>query len=167
MPTFELTKDASDIQEAVLLPEDWYPFEVVEDPAMEANKALKEGGSEALKAGYNMVVKLACLDPTPEFIRRPFTVWLPFPNEGDKGKYTPIGQTVEDSKIERIVELVTAFGGEVEGASFNLSKGMKGQLYVTQGLDQAGVSIRNSINNFAGAKPFGGSEEEDGGDVPF
>ena len=163
MPTFELTKDASDIQEAVLLPEDWYPFEVTEDPTMEANKVLKEMGSDDPKAGYNMVVKLACLDDTPEFNRRSFTVWLPFPNEGDKGRYTPIGQTMEDSKIERIIELVTAFGGEVEGASFNLSKGMKGRLYVIQQLDQAGVNMRNSINSFAGAKPI----TEEGDEVPF
>lgn len=163
MPTFELTKEASEIQEAVLLPEDWYPFEITEDPKMEANKVLKNEGSDAPKAGYNLVIKLACLDETPEFHRRSFMVWLPFPNEGDKGNYTPMGQTMEDSKIERIVEFVEAFGGEIEGASFALSKGAKGKLFVIQGLDQAGVKIVNSINSFAGAHPMDGGD----GEVPF
>lgn len=161
MPTFELPKNIDEIQEPELMPEDWYPFEISEDPTQEPNNAMKEGGPSAEKAGFNIVVKVRCIEPTPEYQGRPFTVWLPLPTEADASNYTPIGQTMEDSKMGRIAEFVVGFGGATEGSSVALSKGLRGQLYVTQGLDQSGQNVRNQIDSFAGARPFSKEAEDE------
>ena len=154
MATFSMGKDVGDIQEPELLPEDWYSFEIVEEPKHAPNKAMKDGGASAEKAGYNIVVSLKCLDETPEFLGRPFTVWLSLPTEADKTRRTPMGQTMEDSKIQRNSEFALAFGGEVEGENISLEKGLRGMLYVTQQMDQSRQNFMNSINIFAGARPI-------------
>ncbi len=165
--TFNLGKDAGDIQEAELMPTDWYNFEISGDPEQEPNKVLKavNEGDEVdtpEKAGYNIVVNLRSISDTPEFNGRPFRMWLPLPTEADKSNYTPIGQTVEDSKVERIAQFASTFSGvDVEGDTISLGKGMKGSLYVNQQLDQSGQNLRNSIDPFAGARPFDGLVGDD------
>jgi len=155
MATFNLGKDVDDIQEPELMPEDWYPFEIAEEPEQAPNNAMKEGGPEAEKAGFNIVIQLRCDDDTPEYKGRPFWLYLPLPTEGDSSRYTPIGMTMEDSKMQRIKEFAEAFSNsKIEGSEFSLSKGMKGMLYVTQGLDQSGQNLRNQIDAFAGARPI-------------
>lgn len=155
MATFDLGKDASDVQEPELLPQEWYPFVITEDPIQEPNRKMKDGGPTADGAGFNVVVKLVCADETPEYNGRPFRVWLPLPAPGDDEKYTPVGMKVSDSKIRNIDNFQFGFTGErLEGNAFALSAGMSAQLYVNQQLDQTGTTLRNGIDNFAGSKPI-------------
>lgn len=167
MATFNMGKDAGDIQEPELLPEDWYPFEITEEPAVAPNRAMKDGGADADKAGYNIVVHVACLDETPEFLGRPFTVWLLVPTEKDKVERNRMGQTKEDAKIQRNTQFTEAFGGEVDGENISLEKGLRGMLYVIQQVGQDGQTLENSISFFTEAKPYSGEARLPTDDVPF
>ena len=155
MATFNMGKDAGDIEQPELLPEDWYPFVISAEPEQLPN-AKKKADPNAEGAGDNIVIKLSCLSDDPRFASRPMTVWLPLPAPGDSEARTPMGQTKEDSKVERITAWAEAFSGSVvEGSEVGLSAGMKAMCYVTQGLDQAKVNLVNSFG-FTNPKPMGG-----------
>jgi len=172
MPTFDLGMEVDDLQEAQLLPVDWYTLKIVADkegnpPYREANKAMKEDPQDE-KAGYNLVINLRVEEPDiPEFDNRPFRIWLPLPSANDEGKYTPMGQLMADSKAERIFDFAKAFSGkEADGSLVSLNVGMKAQLYITQEISAMGSmkgQLINSIDTFAGAKPV----DEDKDNIPF
>lgn len=179
MPTFNLGKDAGDVQEPELMPMDWYNFEISADPEQEPNKwssALANGDEtvntnkgplpvDPTRTGYNIVVNLRTISDVPEFNGRPFRVWIPLPTEYDKTHYTPIGQTLEDSWVERAAQFASAFSGvNVDGDTVDLSAGMKGMLYVNQQLDQSGQNMRNNIDYFAGARPYDGGSDSYAGE---
>jgi hypothetical protein len=174
MATFEMTKDVGDTQEPKLLPIDWYPCEITKDPTKEDNNVKKavDAGQDVEdpdKAGQNLVLNVKVLSDVPEYNNRPFRLWLPFPNEADAGRYTPLGQTMEDAKTDRIAEFVSAFNGEdAEGRQVSLNVGQKAMLHIVQGPNQAGTGMQNSINTFSGAKPIDGDGAVRGDqDIPF
>jgi hypothetical protein len=160
MPTFDIGKDAGDIQEGKLMDEGWYEMELVvnndgEGPRQEANAAMRDEGPEAEGAGYNIVLDLMMkLPDQPEFDGRTMRCWMGLPREGDKKKFTPQGQSVEDSKLERIVQNAAAFSGEkVEGAEVSFDLGNSAMIYVDQQIPRGGGDPQNSINIFTTFRP--------------
>lgn len=156
--TFDLGIEVDDIQEAQLLPTDWYTFELADLPKKMPNKAMKKGPGEE-GAGYNLVLKLKTYCPDqPEFNGRSFgdgNIYLPFPNDDDDGRFTPQGQPLKDSKAERIFEFATRYGA-TSGSQGTFRKGALAKLYVIQTISDFGASkgqVVNQIDTFAGVKP--------------
>lgn len=147
----EFEKDANDIEKAVPMPEDWVVFQLTKAPEIKANKA-KANNPDDPKAGDNWVVSMKAIHPDEQFNNRPMTLWLPLPGPKDRGKYTPMGQPLADSKQERIVDFIEKFGGSIQGKNVGISKGACGQAYVVQQLSEQTGDIMNSINQFAGFK---------------
>ena len=172
MATFVMPKSVDDIQEPILLPEDWYVCRITKEPTLEDNRTaalLKKGemspdDPKAAKAGKNIVVSLATVSDIPEYNGRMFTLWLPYPGPGDDSRYDGRGQSYEDSKIARIAEYCKAFSGRGDGSDMNFAEGMQAQVYVIQQLNLSGTKMTNSINLFAGAKAV---ESEDSAVDPF
>lgn len=154
MATFNVGIGKDDIQEAVLLPEDWYTMEITREPYEDKNAAWKEVG-ESLpharviktneKAGKNIVVNLKVVSEVPEFAGRTLTKWLSLPHEFDEGKYMNNGQPKADWKAEIIHKWVEAFGGVSEGAEISLSQGQRALVYVIVGKGMDGETDENSI----------------------
>jgi len=118
MAVFQMTKAASELQSAVVLDADWYEMEITEEPQVEPNKKLTELGGEADGAGFNIVLRLACVDP--QFHGRSFTKWLSMANPSDANKFTKNGQCYTDWKEMNIRLESAAF----QGISANEAKAM-------------------------------------------
>lgn len=163
MSTLDLGKSQDEIEAPVLMPEEWYPFEITKDPEVKPNAMMGENPEDP-KAGHNWVVNLVTIDAAePEFNGRRFTLWLGVPKPADNDLYTGNGQKIYDSKMERIIDFVENFGGSVDGAEVALKEGLRGQCYVLQGIGQSG-DVENKIDIFnSGYKPY---EGEGGGAVP-
>jgi len=83
----------------------------------------------------------------PEHSGRPFTLWVSFPSEQDKDRFTKMGQSYEDFKMDRIKVLMKAFSGqEPEGDEVDFQPGQRAMFYVVQALGQDGVTVRNDID---------------------
>ena len=150
MPVFSTGKNFDDIQEAVLMPEDWYLMEITKDPEQLPNKVMKESGADAEKAGFNIVVKMKSISEDPEHNGRPFTIWLSLPNPTDEGEFVG-GQPKEDWKLEQIAKVTAAFNGieewkTMEGDEVRLDKGMRAKFYVSQAVGLDGQTMRNEIS---------------------
>ena len=164
MTTFNMTKKAEDIEGGVLVPEDWYPLEILEeplDPQETPNKKKLAGLSEAEGAGENIILNLRLNDDDPVYDGRRFRIWLPYPNETDKKTYGLGGQTKEDAKNELIRDVYAAFAGlnpeDVEGDEVEFSLGDKAEFYVVRSLDQQGVKEINVVDVFRHLpRPVGG-----------
>ena len=145
MATFNVGIGKDDIQEGVVLPEDWYTAEISKEPYEDKNAAWKEAGEglsleDAFKAnekcGSNIVVNLRIKTDDPETDGRSLTKWLPQPNEFDVGRYMTDGQAREHWKAEVIHKWVEAFGGDQDGAEVSFSKGQKALVYVVEEPDR-------------------------------
>jgi len=145
MTTFEFNKRIDEIEEPVLLPEDWYPFRISEEPELAENKA---------KTGKNLVIRLECISDNPIYKGRIFTIWLAWPSVEDSSSYTARGENLYDLKMRRIAGFVEAFEGSVQGSTIDIVRGGRGLAYVTVGLDQQGKGPVNSIDSFSGFKPY-------------
>ncbi len=161
MSRFELTKKASDVEEGINVPEDWYALEILEEPVKEQNKKAAQGLSEAEGAGENIVLNLRLNHEDPRYDGRRFRVWLPYPNETDRKTFGVGGQTKEDSKLELILAVYAAFAGldpkNVEGDEVEFSLGDRAEFYVTQALDQQGEKVINEVSVFKNLpRPVGG-----------
>ena len=150
MPTFTFPKPVEDIEEPVLLEEDWYLGEICGPPEQKKNKAMQDDPSSE-KAGFNLVVPVKLLEDLAA--GRRFTLYFPWPKEADARTYTTSGQTWLDKKMTDISQFAEAFGGSVEGTDVILQEGLRGYVYVNQGLDQSGQNIQNNVDIFAGFKP--------------
>lgn len=174
MATFNVGVGKDDIQEAILLPEDWYQVEIFKEPHEAKNKAWNDAGErlslEAAKninekAGSNIVVPVRVISDVPEYHGRMLTKWLPLPNSFDEGQYTNRGQHVPDAKAEVIYKWAEAFGGNIEGSEASLSEGQKAYVYVIQDTDQSGEEKVNAIsmNVHPRSLESGGGSEAVGG----
>lgn len=150
MPTFNIGKRRDDLQEAVLLPEDWYQVELAQDPTQEKNRKWKDGGEnlpadEIEGAGYNIKLRAVIVSEAPEEAGRSLFKYLSMPNPSDEGQYMNDGQPKADWKAGVIFDWVDAFSGTEDGEQVSLAKGMKGMVYVVQ---QVGLSgeMENSIS---------------------
>ena len=155
-----LPKSFDDVTEAVLLDEDWYTMRLQKPPQVMPNGALKEwmkdngvkakteeqlydAAKEAASyqnengqyAGLNWVLSLKVVHHDPMINGRSFRKYLGIPNTGDAERTTPLGQTVEDSKMESIKTHLEAFaGGKIDGSSdqAELTPGDQAQFYVVK-----------------------------------
>ena len=152
MTTFSFHKPIEDIEEPVLLEEDWYKARISKSPSIEPNKAMKES-SENEKAGHNLVISLRLTGNTLEGADgRMFTLYPPWPSEKDETLYDGRGMKLSDAKIQRIAGIVDGFGGLVDGTDIMLEEGMEGFVYITRGLDQQGQEMQNNIDLFSGVR---------------
>lgn len=124
MATFDLGGNIDEVQEPELLPNDKYALIITQEPERRPNKALNDNGPDDPKAGYNVVLFTRVYDPeNPVYHGRSMNpVYLPMPKDGDDEKYNNRGMTVKDAKMERVAEVVTAFGGSVDGDTFTITK---------------------------------------------
>lgn len=178
MATFNVGIGKEDIQEGVLLPEDWYTVQITREPYEDKNAAWKEAGDKLSieeagrinqKAGKNIVINLKVISDVPEFSGRNFTKWLSLPSVLDEGLYMNDGQPKADWKASKIFKWVEAFGGAAEGAEASLATGAKGLVYVVQGKDRDGETDVNEISmnvdprSLTGGAFSGGADPFDGG----
>lgn len=152
------SKKVDDIEEPILLPEEWYSFELIQNPEIKPNAAMNSD-PEGEKAGHNWVVTLRTIEcEDPSFNGRRFVLFFGIPKEADNENYTNDGQKIYDAKMKNIVEFASAFGGDVMEDTVELHAGAKGMCYVLQGLHRTSGEPENSIDIFqAGFKPCGGS----------
>lgn len=163
MPTFESSKKVSEIQEAKLLPEDWYLTRIVKDPKEVPNNARKKGSEVVDGGGINWQITMRVQHDNPDYHGRPLLVSLPVPCEDkdEDGKVieeTMInqvsGRTVYDEKYERLAQWCAAFAGfdfdsMGDETSLELSQGSEAMIYVNQGPDFRDPNkITNSIDIF-------------------
>jgi len=155
MATFNVGIGKDDIQEAVLLEEDWYTVEITKEPYEAKNAAWKDAGESLTldkahekneKAGQNIIVHLKIESEIPEAHGRTLTKWLSLPNKFDEGQYMNDGQPKADWKADIIHKWAEAFGSGSEGAEATLSLGSKALVYVVQEKDQSG---ENDVNNIS------------------
>jgi hypothetical protein len=159
MPTFSFAKPIEDVEEPVLLEEDWYLARIAKAPSLEPNKA-KQEDPESEKAGDNLVIALGLIEG--EANGRRFTLYLPWPSAKDENLYDGIGMKQSDAKMERIADFVTKFGGVSDGTDVMIEENMEGYVYVTRGLDQQGQRMLNSVDPFAGFKSVEDFEQPEG-----
>lgn len=172
MPTFKFRKNVDEVEEPELMPVDWYPVELYEDPTLEANATLRDAVDDlkdtkavdaALKAdekaGFNMILRLAVESEDPRFDGRKLRLWLPYPSEYDLERYDSRGMLVYDAKMERIIKFAEKFGSGPEGDEVDIYAGMKGRVYIEQRRSQNREGLENAISMFAGFKSY---DEEDG-----
>ena len=153
MTTFSFKKPIEEIEEAVLLPEDWYTFKIGErGMTIQPNAAKKEGQSEEEGAGDTFAGFLFVTDNVPEYNGRQLPLWLSWPSEADEEKWTRDGMKVYDAKMKRIVEFIQAFRGDVDGSDVSIDSGATGQAYVIQKMNRAGTDLENSIDIYSGFK---------------
>jgi hypothetical protein len=133
MATYDLGKGRDDLTTAQPLPENWYKVRLDKDERKMNNA----------KTGDNLVLHMVVVSDLPEYDGRPLRVYLPFPNKGDEGEFTPIGQPKADAKIERIYDWAEAFEA-IEGGKPCFAPGQTAGVYVTQDVDLNGI-VRNSI----------------------
>jgi hypothetical protein len=151
MTTLSFSKSVDDIEEPELIPEDWYVFRVSEPPSVEENKAMKAKKSYADGAGKNLVISLRLISDIQEYSGRTFKLYLPYPVEEDLNQYDGRGMLKYDAKLARIAEFAEkATGCNVEGSEITILPNAQVGLYLTQGLDQAGVNLTNSLDWFQG-----------------
>ena len=158
MATFNVSIGKEDIQEGVLLPEDWYEMQIVKEPFKDKNSYWKGAGEKLSfkdaveineKSGENIVVRLKVESSTPEFQGRAFTKWLPLPNPTDADLFMNDGQPKADWKAEVIHTWVEAFGGVSEGKEVSLSENQKAFIYVIQEVDNRAESAGETINSIS------------------
>jgi len=170
MVTFSFNKKVDEIENPELMPEDWYDFEIFDEPKVLPNKTLKEMISEEAseeeinsaleddeKAGFNLVITLESESAEDKFCGRKMKLWLPYPSPIDETRYDGQGNKVYDRKMGRLVEFTEAFQGEVRESDIYLSPRMKGCCYVIQQKSLNSEEIVNSIDWFSGFKKYGGA----------
>lgn len=165
MATFNVGIGKDDIQEGVLLAEDWYTAEISREPYEDKNSHWKEAGQglsleDAFKAnekcGSNIVVNLRIRTDDPETDGRSLTKWLPLPNEFDESRYMNDGQPRADWKAEIIHKWVEAFGGSQDGGEVSLGKDQKALVYVVEEDDRNDETKKvNAISMNVDPRPIG------------
>jgi len=170
MATFNVGIGEEDIQEPILMPEDWYVMEINKEPYEDKNKAWKDAG-ESLnleeaskineKAGKNIVLQLKVVSDVPEYAGRVMTKWLSLPNPNDEGQYMNNGQPKADWKASVIFTWAKAFGGMTEGEEVSFGIGQKALVYIIQGADMDGEGLVNEISMNVDPRPI--SEATEGG----
>jgi len=166
MATFNLGKERDDLQEPILMPEDWYTFEITQDVAQEKNAKWKDGGEKLpakniLGAGENLVIRGRIVSDEPEYNGRSFTKWLALPNPSDEEEFMNNGQPKGDWKLEQIYKWVEAFAGTAEGSEVSLAKTMKAQIYITQEDDRNNPGELVNTIGFVDPRPLGGNSSLD------
>lgn len=144
MSTFSFPKPVEDIEEPVLLEEDWYLCEIAGKPEKRTNRA---------ETGQNLVIPIRLTGNNVEGANgRRYTLYPPWPSDADESQYDGRGMKLSDAKIQRIAGIVEGFGGVVDGTDIMLEEGMQGYVRIVQAMDQAGENIVNNVDLFSGVK---------------
>ena len=164
MATFDLGKEQDDLQEPVLMPEDWYTLVISQKVVKKKNKAWKDGGEKLAAAdikgaGENLIIQGRIVSDEPEYNGRVFFKYLALPNPSDEGKYMNDGQPKKDWKLDQIYKWVEAFGGSIEGSTVGLNVKMKAQVYIEETEDNRSGDTINAIG-FTLPKPISEAPEE-------
>jgi len=155
MATFNVGIGKDDIQEPILLVEDWYEAEITREPYEDKNSHWKGVGENLSlddahrvneKVGKNIVVNLKINSEIPEAHGRTFTKWLSLPNKFDEGLYMNNGQPRADWKADIIHKWAEAFGGGSEGADASFAEGQKALIYVIVEKDRDEETDINAIS---------------------
>ena len=124
MPEFQMIKGFDEIQDRVLLEPGTYHAVLSEEPSEQSNKA---------GTGSNLVLQFETFgDKNPLFNNQNLTVWLamPKPEDANEMKY---GRSVADSKMERILNMAKALGGNIKGSNVTFpSVGKKVRIQVSK-----------------------------------
>jgi len=163
MPTFTFQKPIEDVEEPVVMEEDWYRTRIAKAPTIEPNKKKQDDPNQE-GAGDNLVVSLAVVGEAGT--GRRFKLYLPWPSLADEDLYDGIGMKVSDAKMERIADFTVKFGGISDGTDIMLEEGMEGFVYITRGLDQSGQRMVNSVDPFAGFKSLEDIDVSHESDLP-
>ncbi len=160
MATFNLGKRRDDLEEPVLLAEDWYTVEITREPYEAKNRKWKDGGEnnpaeEIQGAGKNIVINTRVDSDIPEAAGRNFTKWLSLPNPSDEQMFMNDGQPKADWKLDQIFKWVEAFQGDESGEEVSLGAGAKAQVYIIQGLGLDGETMENQISMNVDPRPVG------------
>ena len=164
MPTFSFAKPIEDVEEPILLEEDWYRARISAPPVIAPNKK-KVADAEQDGAGDNLEVNLQLQGGEAQ--GRGMKIWLPWPSLADEDEYDGRGMKKSDAKMERIADFTVKFGGVSDGTDIVLEENMEGYVYVTRGLDQQGEKMINNIDTFAGFKSVEDLEESAPDEAPF
>ena len=176
MAEFEFLKDMDDIEEPVLLSEDWYTVRVVDQPELKKNAAARDGKAYEDGAGMNLEIPVRVVSEIPEENGRRFRLYIPYPVEEDLQHYDARGQLKYDAKLERLKNFCESFTKcHIEGNKISIAVGAEGKIYITQSMDQQGTQMTNSFDLFSGFKRVDADERllaearEDLGedDIPF
>lgn len=157
MPTFSFAKPIEDIEEPILLEEDWYRARITGQPAIAPNKK-KQSDPEQEGAGDNLEISLQLQGGEAQ--GRGMKIWLAWPSLADEDQYDGRGMKKSDAKMERIADFTTKFGGVSDGTDIMLEENMEGYVYVVRGLDQQGENMINSIDSFANFKSVEDLEQD-------
>lgn len=152
MAEFEIGKNLDEIQEkGALLEEDWYKVRLVKEPKLEPNKVMKANGPKE-KQRKNLVLNLRVVSTDPSINGRPFTKWLPMPNEND---FTLIdeftGVPRGDRMLSAAIKWSIAFGNDCSDGKLHFESGQEAFVYVIQEYDNriedpSVDDLRNSID---------------------
>lgn len=154
--TLKFRKKVDEVEEAVLMPEDYYVMRVILTPKLAPNKA-KAKDKEDPKAGDNWEIDVAVISDVPEFNGRKFRLFMAYPSTKDENEYTSRGQCAYDAKMENIIKVVQAFEGFAEGDTVTLPVGATARLPVVQKPNRQTGVMENQVNIFGELKTTEGN----------
>ena len=152
MAEFEIGKDLNEIQEkGALLEPDWYKVRLVKEPKLEPNKVKKSNGPKE-KQRDNLVLALRVVSDDPTINGRPFTKWLPMPNEFDFKEFDQFsGVPKGDRMLSTAVRWSIALGNDCSDGKLHFESGQECFVYIVQEYDNrietpTEDDLRNSID---------------------
>lgn len=162
MPTFSFPKPIEDVEEPILLDEDWYNCRIYKKPEIKANKAMRED-PQSENAGKNLEIAVKLTGNAAEGSEgRMFILYVPWPSEKDEGKYDIRGMKLVDAKMQRIAEITEGFGGVIDGTDFILEENMEGFIFVNRQVSIETGELINGVHLFSGVKSVAEMETETG-----
>ena len=152
MAEFGLPKSIDEIQEkGALLEQEWYKVRLTKEPKAVPNKVKKANGPKE-QARDNLVLSLRVVSEDPSVNGRPFTKYLPMPNNND---FEIIDEFVGIPKGDRMLGTAlkwsTAFGNDCSDGKLHFNAGQEAYVYIIQEYDNRVESpteddLRNSID---------------------
>jgi hypothetical protein len=164
MAEFGLPKSIDEIQEkGALLEQDWYKVRLVKEPKLVPNKVKKAGGPKE-QSRDNLVLSLRVVSEDPSINGRPFTKYLPMPNNNDFEIMDEfIGIPKGDRMLGSALKWSTAFGNDCSDGKLHFESGQEAYAYIIQEYDNRVESpteddLRNSIDMNALPRATRGTE---------
>ena len=152
MAEFGLPKSIDDIQErGALLEPEWYRVRLIKEPKLVPNKVKKAGGPKD-QARDNLVLGLRVLSEDPSINGRPFTKYLPMPNDNDFEVMDEfLGIPKGDRMLGTALKWSIAFGNDCSDGKLHFDAGQEAYIYIIQEYDNRVESpteddLRNSID---------------------
>ena len=152
MAEFGLPKSIDEIQEkGALLEPEWYKVRLTKEPKAVPNKVKKANGPKE-QARDNLVLSLRVVSEDPSVNGRPFTKYLPMPNNNDFEIMDEfVGIPKGDRMLGTALKWSTAFGNDCSDGKLHFNAGQEAYVYIIQEYDNRVESpteddLRNSID---------------------